>query len=371
MSYLNKQTRHKLFTILGGYLARYRIAMVIFHIAIIAMGIGFTIAWYFDPEIVSQSTEIAFYISQGTLIFVSLLSILVLLLSKAGKISDQRIGLLHHLYAAFLIAWGTVAFCLDLSLGYSPILYLLICAFIAGTFVIDPFYFSGLEIISLIPVFITIGRKPDIFFEKEDYLTENIVLFAAFILVVVIIAFRNYHIIFSEFKIEKKLKELSHNDELTGLLNERSYVEAVDEIDQKINAGENLDFAVVLMDVNNLKVTNDTYGHRYGCSLIVRCGHVLPTIFKSSLLFHVGGDEFIAIVLHEDLENFEETMKRFDEAMLYSLVEYEGKELIFSVARGYHIKEEGQYYKDVLQIADKAMYENKKFLKEKYNMKSR
>ena len=61
----------------------------------------------------------------------------------------------------------------------------------------------------------------------------------------------------------------------------------------------------------------------------------------------------------------------FDEAMLYSLVEYEGKELIFSVARGYHIKEEGQHYKDVLQIADKAMYENKKFLKEKYNMKSR
>ena len=33
--------------------------------------------------------------------------------------------------------------------------------------------------------------------------------------------------------------------------------------------------------------------------------------------------------------------------------------------------EKGIYYKDVLQIADKAMYENKKYLKEKYNMKGR
>ena len=33
--------------------------------------------------------------------------------------------------------------------------------------------------------------------------------------------------------------------------------------------------------------------------------------------------------------------------------------------------EKGIYYKDILQIADKAMYENKKYLKEKYNMKGR
>ena len=125
------------------------------------------------------------------------------------------------------------------------------------------------------------------------------------------------------------------------------------------------------MDVNNLKATNDAYGHRYGCSLVVRCGKTLPTLFKSSYLFHGVGDEFIAIVVGEDLVNFEETMKRFDEAMLYSLVEYEGKELIFSVARGYSISQENQKFKDVLQIADDEMYKNKKFLKEKYNMKGR
>ena len=125
------------------------------------------------------------------------------------------------------------------------------------------------------------------------------------------------------------------------------------------------------MDVNNLKATNDAYGHRYGCSLVVRCGHTLPSIFPHSKCFHVGGDEFLALVTNEDYEDFEETMKRYDEKMLYSIVEYEGKELIFSVARGFAKREKGQHFKDVLQIADDAMYRNKKALKEKYNMKGR
>ena len=56
-------------------------------------------------------------------------------------------------------------------------------------------------------------------------------------------------------------------------------------------------------------------------------GHTLPTLFKASKLFHVGGDEFVAIVK----ENLEKTMEKFDQ----------------------------------------AMYENKKYLKEKYNMKGR
>lgn len=371
MRLIDNKKRKRLFTILGGYLARYRIAMVIFHAAMIVLDVVFIIGWYNDSEVVPQSIEIAFYICQGALLLVSLLSLLLLVFSKIGKISDQTLGLLHHLFAAFLIAWGTVSFCFDLSLGFSPLLYLLVSTFVAGILVIDPIYFGSMELLSLIPVCITIANKPDLFFGKEDYLTENIIIFVAFLAVIIIIAFKNHHIFQEEYKIEKKLHELSYNDQLTGLLNERSYINAVEDLDRRIDNGENVKFAVILMDVNNLKVTNDTYGHRYGCSLIVRCGHMLPELFNSSLLFHIGGDEFIVIVMDEDLEHFDETMERFDEAMLFSYVEYEGKELIFSVARGYHIRQEGEHYKDVLQIADKAMYENKKDLKERYNMKGR
>ena len=70
-------------------------------------------------------------------------------------------------------------------------------------------------------------------------------------------------------------------------------------------------------------------------------------------------------------ENIKETMKTFDEIMSCSIINYEGVDLIFSVARGYSHFKEGDCYHDVLQRADTEMYANKKMLKEKYNMKSR
>ena len=57
--------------------------------------------------------------------------------------------------------------------------------------------------------------------------------------------------------------------------------------------------------------------------------------------------------------------------MLNSIVNYEGVDLIFSVARGFSHYKKGDRYQDVLQRADSEMYINKKMLKEKYNMKGR
>ena len=98
---------------------------------------------------------------------------------------------------------------------------------------------------------------------------------------------------------------------------------------------------------------------------------MLPDYFPSSSIFHVGGDEFIVIAYEKDFEEFDQRIKKFDEDFTYSLIEYEGKELIFSVARGFSKYKKGDRYQDVLQRADDAMYENKKMLKEKYHMKSR
>ena len=121
---------------------------------------------------------------------------------------------------------------------------------------------------------------------------------------------------------------MSFIDELTGLLNERSYVEAVDEINHRIEQDKMEDFAVVLMDVNNLKNTNDAFGHRYGCHLVVKCGEDLPGIFPSSQLFHVGGDEFLAIVTGEDYIHLDERLIVFEQMLTYSHIKYERKEMI-------------------------------------------
>ena len=365
-----KKETKLLFSIIGQHLKRHSILLIIVLSIILLANVVITLGWNLSPDYAPTEDEIAFYVVESVMILITVVTIVSLIFVRLGKIKDTTLAIFSHVYAAFLIAWATIIFYLDISVGFTTLLYLIIATFVAGVFVIDPFYFAALELVSLIPIAITIAKDRRIFF-GNIFFEENITLFAIFIVLIIAVCFRNHRVIYSEYKIEKRLEELSYRDELTGLLNERSYIDIVENIDNRIDEGKEVKFAVILMDVNNLKATNDAFGHRYGCSLVVRCGHTLPTLFKSSKLFHIGGDEFVAIVMGEDLENFEKTMKRFDEAMLYSIVKYEDKELVFSVARGFHIKEEGQHYKDVLQIADNKMYENKKYLKEKYNMKGR
>ena len=366
---IKKQTR-SLFGIIGQYVKRHNTLLICLLGFIAVLNVIFSFAWEHSPEEVTLSESIIFYTAQTLLFLASLVGIVFLILSKKDKFNDFILAIVMHAYIAFFVAWATAVFCLDVGVGYAPLTFLFVMTFVAGVFVVDPIFFVALEVLALIPISIVIASNDIIFFGGQ-YLVEHIVIFIAFIVLIAVICFRNYKVILESFKVQRKLEELSYIDELTGLLNERSYIDAVDDINARLKSGEDVKFAVVLMDVNNLKATNDAYGHRFGCSLVVRCGHTLPKLFKSSRMFHIGGDEFITIVEGEDLENFEATMERFDKAMLYSLVKYEGKELIFSVARGYKIREKEKVYGDVLQKADELMYTNKKYLKEKYNMKGR
>ena len=61
MDFVTIKPRKKLFTVLGGCLARYRIAMVIFHIVMVVLDIIFMISWYNDPEVVPQIADKAMY----------------------------------------------------------------------------------------------------------------------------------------------------------------------------------------------------------------------------------------------------------------------------------------------------------------------
>ena len=359
-----------LFNLIGQHIKRHYILIIVLLGLTLSLNITATILWFFLPEEMPRLTEALFYSVQTIMFLASGGGIFFVLAAKNEKISNRGVAIANHVYITFFVIWATFVFCLDLGLGFTPLTYLLSMTFIAAIFVLNPFYFTLLEILSLIPVSIVISKNHNIFF-GGDYFAENLVIFIAFLVLIAAISFRNYRVILGSFKVQRKLHELSYKDELTGLLNERSYIEAVDELNSRLASGEDVKFAVMLMDVNNLKATNDAYGHRYGCSLIVRCGHTLPTIFKSSKMFHIGGDEFLVIVEGKDLDNFNELMEKFDKTMLYSIVEYEGKELIFSVARGYKIRDKESKYQEVLQVADKLMYENKKYLKENYNMKGR
>ncbi len=91
-------------------------------------------------------------------------------------------------------------------------------------------------------------------------------------------------------------KELADRDALTGLLNHRRIQEEIDkEILRSRRAGGM--FSVILLDLDDFKYLNDTYGHPFGDEALKLVSTVLKKNCRSSdVVGRYGGDEFIAIL---------------------------------------------------------------------------
>jgi diguanylate cyclase (GGDEF)-like protein len=80
-------------------------------------------------------------------------------------------------------------------------------------------------------------------------------------------------------------------DPLTGLTNRRGLEHAVDRLTTR------RPFALLAIDVDNLKAINDGYGHAAGDALLVAIGHVLASVArKGETLARIGGDEFVLLM---------------------------------------------------------------------------
>ncbi len=98
---------------------------------------------------------------------------------------------------------------------------------------------------------------------------------------------------------EDKIKYLSFHDKLTDLYN-RAYFE--EEL-RRLNHKRNLPISIIIGDVNNLKMINDTFGHQHGDQLLQKIADVLKSCFrKSDVISRWGGDEFSIILPYSSRE---------------------------------------------------------------------
>ncbi len=360
----------KNFQVLNRRLQRHNLLMIIASIVITLLALLFTIYWEYDSNDINTEIDMIYLFGSVFFLVISAALTALLIFARFYTFRTNALAIIIHVYFLLLMSWNTMMCVMDLRFGYSPIAYLMIITLMAGLFVVEPLFFTVILLSSATTVLVMAYQDNAIFFTGYAEI-ENVIYFITYFVVILLVGGEHFGMTINDYKAEKRLEQLTYYDDLTGLLNERSYLLEIEQLDKDIESGKIKEYAVILMDLNNLKATNDKYGHRYGCHLVVRCGHTLPDYFKTSKLFHVGGDEFVAIVLGEDYQNFDEVFKRFSGDLSYSLVEFDGQELIFSIAHGYAKYEDGLKYKDVLQKADDLMYQNKKMLKEKYHMVGR
>ena len=156
------------------------------------------------------------------------------------------------------------------------------------------------------------------------------------------------------------INALAYRDSLTGIKNSTAYTEAIDELNKTIRTG-NPQFGVLVADINNLKETNDRYGHDIGNELIVHTSKVLVDTFKTSAVFRIGGDEFAVLLQGEDYKQYRTLLEKLDDAYAHDFVSVCNNQVPVAVARGVALFDPNidTVYEDVFSKADHAMYMHK------------
>lgn len=161
---------------------------------------------------------------------------------------------------------------------------------------------------------------------------------------------------------ERRIEYLSYHDQLTGLYNRRFFEEELVRLDTK----RNYPLALVMGDVNGLKLVNDSFGHAAGDQLLKKAAAIMQVACRADdILARLGGDEFVIILPKTDSEGAEAVIHR-----IKSLLEDEKVEAIsLSVSFGYEVKQFiDERMQDVFKRAEDHLYRHK--LYESLSMRS-
>lgn len=153
-------------------------------------------------------------------------------------------------------------------------------------------------------------------------------------------------------------QNMANIDALTGVKSRHAYLDEEERLDHLIREHRISEFAVVILDVNDLKKVNDTMGHQAGDRFIQNACKIICDIFGHSPVFRTGGDEFAVIAQAEDYACIEELLGKLSDQNTEAL-----RNGGIVIACGMARFENDSCVADVYERADQIMYENKSFLK--------
>jgi diguanylate cyclase (GGDEF)-like protein len=162
----------------------------------------------------------------------------------------------------------------------------------------------------------------------------------------------------------KKLNVLIDVDPLTQIANRRSFQKRIESI-HLMTLRYNHPYSVIICDVDNFKLYNDTYGHQQGDYVLISVANTMKSsIRRTDEIFRWGGEEFIVILPeqnHSDALKVAENLRRsvYDLAIEHRKSEIKIVSISCGVASFYPWKTRDISWEYVVKQADDALYKAK------------
>lgn len=164
-------------------------------------------------------------------------------------------------------------------------------------------------------------------------------------------------------KLQEELSQLSEAvrmDQLTGILNRRGLDDALSTEISRFNRGGG-PLTVALLDIDNFKILNDTYGHHVGDDALKHLAMVVKkTIRPTDVVTRLGGEEFVILLPDTNIEEAIIAMTRLQRTLTKEYFLGNNERLLITFSAGIALFKKEESAAEVLHRADQAMYLAKK-----------
>ncbi len=157
---------------------------------------------------------------------------------------------------------------------------------------------------------------------------------------------------------QQHLEYQSQVDSLTGLFNRRAFEKKVEEEFERAKRYHH-PLSLLILDIDNFKNINDTYGHQGGDAALVKIGETLKDkTRRSDFPSRYGGEEFVLVLPETDAENAVQVAEKIHEDVRTSQFGTAAKPFVLTVSIGLSSTSNKEYsdWREMLKDADYALY---------------
>jgi diguanylate cyclase (GGDEF)-like protein len=159
-----------------------------------------------------------------------------------------------------------------------------------------------------------------------------------------------------------QIKELSETDHLTGLYNRLTFDSHLDlKFSQAIEQSERL--SLVMLDIDNFKTINDTYGHQVGDECLKAVAEYLrqANLRKADFVARYGGEEMAIVLTNTDIKGAEEISQRICDGLSQIQLHADAGTIVLTASFGIAelVYNQVENITQLIKLADDALYKAK------------